>query len=80
MAKKVYDQDGLDMQHTNWSGDAATGGLPVSGRLVENYVKSIDEKATPTEELVSGETKAPTSGTVFDALVFLFNRYIICWL
>lgn len=52
MAKKVYDQDGLDMQHTNWSGDAATGGLPVSGRLVENYVKSIDEKATPTEELV----------------------------
>ena len=23
------------MQHTNWSGDAATGGLPVSGRLVE---------------------------------------------
>ncbi|MBV3834964.1 hypothetical protein KSY34_17600, partial [Phocaeicola coprocola] len=69
MAKKVYDQDGLDMQHTNWSGDAATGGLPVSGRLVENYVKSIDEKATPTEELVSGETKAPTSGAVFDALV-----------
>lgn len=50
MAKKVYDQDGLDMQHTNWSGDAATGGLPVSGRLVENYVKSIDEKATPTED------------------------------
>ena len=69
MAKKVYDQDGLDMQHTNWSGDTATGGLPVSGRLVENYVKSIDEKATPTEELVSGETKAPTSGAVFDALV-----------
>ena len=69
MAKKVYDQDGLDMQHTNWSGDTATGGLPVSGRLVENYVKSIDDKATPTEELVSGETKAPTAGTVFDAMV-----------
>ncbi|WP_445322969.1 hypothetical protein [Parabacteroides distasonis] len=62
MAKKVYDEDGLDMQKTNWSGDESTGNLPVSGRLVENYIKSIDDKATPTEELAAGETKAPTSG------------------
>ena len=65
MAKKVYDEDGLDMQKTDWSGDESTGNLPVSGRLVENYIKSIDDKATPTEELAAGETKAPTSGAVF---------------
>ena len=35
------------------------GNLPVSGRLVENYIKSIDDKATPTEELAAGETKPP---------------------
>ena len=69
MAKKVYDQDGLDMQKIDWSGDKATGGLPVSGRLVEKYIKSIDEKATTTEELEPGETKAPSSSTVFNALV-----------
>lgn len=69
MAKKVYDDDGLDMRMTDWSGDESTGGLPVSGRLVENYIKGIDEKATPTEELAAGETKAPTSGAVFDAMV-----------
>ena len=69
MAKKVYDEDGLDMQKTDWSGDESTGNLPVSGRLVENYIKSIDDKATPTEELVAGETKAPTSGAVFASLV-----------
>jgi hypothetical protein len=69
MAKKVYDEDGLDMQKTNWSGDESTGNLPVSGRLVENYIKSIDDKATPTEELAAGETKAPTSGAVFASLV-----------
>ena len=46
MAKKVYDEDGLDMQKTDWSGDESTGNLPVSGRLVENYIKSIDDKAT----------------------------------
>ena len=45
MAKKVYDEDGLDMQKTDWSGDESTGNLPVSGRLVENYIKSIDDKA-----------------------------------
>ncbi len=45
------------MQKTDWSGDKSTGNLPVSGRLVENYIKSIDDKATPTEELAAGETK-----------------------
>lgn len=69
MAKKVYDEDGLDMKNTNWDGDESTGNLPVSGRLVENYIKSIDDKATPTEELAAGETKAPTSGAVFASLV-----------
>lgn len=69
MAKKVYDEDGLDMQKTDWSGDESTGNLPVSGRLVEKYIKSIDDKATPTEELAAGETKAPTSGAVFASLV-----------
>lgn len=69
MAKKVYDDDGLDMRSTDWSGDKSTGGLPVSGRLVEKYIKGIDEKATPTEELAAGETKAPTSGAVFASLV-----------
>ena len=57
------------MQKTDWSGDESTGNLPVSGRLVENYIKSIDDKATPTEELAAGETKAPTSGAVFASLV-----------
>ena len=42
MAKKVYDEDGLDMKNTNWDGDESTGNLPVSGRLVENYIKQID--------------------------------------
>ena len=69
MAKKVYDEDGLDMQKTDWSGDESTGNLPVSGRLVEKYIKSIDDKATPTEELAAGETKAPASGAVFASLV-----------
>ena len=69
MAKKKYDQDGLDMRSANWDGDVSTGGLPVSGRLVENYIKSIDDKSTPTEELVKGETKAPTAGAVFESLV-----------
>ena len=69
MAKKVYDEDGLDMLATDWSGDKNTGGLPVSGRLVEGYIKSIDEKATTTDELAAGETKPPTSGAVFNSLV-----------
>lgn len=116
MAKKVYDSDGLDMQNVNWDGDANTDNLPVSGRLVEQYIKHIDkttkpvdvlsatenrppkasrvyqavdaqnkkvteveqrvdgiaqkcEQLAPTTELIAGETKAPTAGVVFDALV-----------
>ena len=69
MAKKVYDEDGLDMQKTDWSGDESTGGLPVSGRLVENYIKQIDENTTPVDEVSPGETKPPTSGAVASALV-----------
>ena len=69
MAKKVYDEDGLDMQKTDWSGDESTGGLPVSGRLVENYIKQIDENTTPVNEVSPDETKPPTSGAVASALV-----------
>ena len=69
MAKKVYDEDGLDMKNTNWDGDESTGNLPVSGRLVENYIKQIDENTTPVEEVTPGETKPPTSGAVAGALV-----------
>ena len=69
MAKKVYDEDGLDMRNTNWDGDESTGNLPVSGRLVENYIKQIDENTTPVEEVTPGETKPPTSGAVAGALV-----------
>lgn len=69
MAKKVYDEDGLDMQKTDWSGDESTGGLPVSGRLVENYIKQIDENTTPVDEVSPDETKPPTSGAVASALV-----------
>ena len=68
MAKKVYDEDGLAMKDTNWSGDKTTGGLPVSGRLVENYIKDIDERSSPVEELAPGETKPPTSGAVLAAM------------
>ena len=68
MAKKVYDEDGLVMKDTNWSGDESTGGLPVSGRLVENYIKDIDERSSPVEELAPGETKPPTSGAVLAAM------------
>lgn len=68
MAKKVYDNDDVagKMNVINWDGDENTGGLPVSGRLVENYIKRIDEKATPTEEVLSGETKAAQAGAVAD--------------
>ncbi|MDO4158869.1 MAG: hypothetical protein Q4D41_00245 [Prevotellaceae bacterium] len=72
MAKKVYDTDGLDLHNVNWEGDENTGNLPVSGRLVEKYIKSIDESCaniTPVDEVVSGETKPPTSGAVFDSIV-----------
>lgn len=68
MAKKIYDTDGLDMRKANWDGDESTGGLPVSGRLVENYIKSVDDKAAGTDEVVSGETKTAQAGAVADAL------------
>lgn len=71
MAKKVYDTDGLDLREVNWEGDENTGNLPVSGRLVENYIKGIDDSVknvTPVDEVVSGETKPPTSGAVNDAI------------
>lgn len=67
MAKKVYDVDGLDMQQTPWDGNEETGGLPVSGRLVEAYIKGIDsarQAQEPTDELAAGETRPPTSGAV----------------
>ena len=39
------------------------------GDDVEAFLKKELSNRTPTEELVSGETKPPTSGTVFDAMV-----------
>lgn len=70
MAKKVYDNDDVagKMHDINWDGDENTGGLPVSGRLVEQYVKGIDEKSTPTDEVVSGETHPAQAGAVADAM------------
>lgn len=70
MAKKVYDTDGLDMQTTNWSGDENTGGLPVSGRLVEQYIKQIDDQSKPVDELVTvEETKPATAGATLASMV-----------
>lgn len=40
-----------------------------AGDDVEAFLKKELSNRTPTEELVSGETKPPTSGTVFDAMV-----------
>lgn len=40
-----------------------------SGDDIESFLKKELSNRTPTEELVSGETKPPTSGTVFDAMV-----------
>lgn len=40
-----------------------------SGDDIESFLKNEISNRTPTEELVSGETKPPTSGTVFDAMV-----------
>ena len=69
MAKKVYDEDGLDMQNTDWSGDEKTGGLPVSGRLVEEYIKKIDDQSQPVDELVTvEEKKPPTAGATLAAI------------
>lgn len=69
MAKKVYDEDNLNMRNTNWDGDDNTGGIPVSGRLVENYIKGIDDKTETTDEIAKGETKPPTSDAVFNSVV-----------
>ncbi|MDO4929633.1 MAG: hypothetical protein Q4E59_00710 [Bacteroidales bacterium] len=65
MAKKVYDTDGLDLYGVNWEGDENTENLPVSGRLVENFIKGH----TPTDEVSSGETRPPTAGALFNSLV-----------
>lgn len=40
-----------------------------AGDDIEALLKKELSNRTPTEELVSGETKPPTSGTVFDAMV-----------
>ena len=40
-----------------------------AGDDIEAFLKNEISNRTPTEELVSGETKPPTSGTVFDAMV-----------
>ena len=40
-----------------------------AGDDVEAFLKKELSNRTPTEELVGGETKPPTSGTVFDAMV-----------
>lgn len=40
-----------------------------AGDDIEAFLKKELSNRTPTEELVSGETKPPTSGTVFDAMV-----------
>lgn len=68
MARKVYDTDGLDMRNTPWDGNETTGNLPVSGRLVEQYVKSLDDRTETTTEVVSGEEKPVQAGAVADAV------------
>lgn len=40
-----------------------------AGDDIEAFLKKELSNRTPTEELVGGETKPPTSGTVFDAMV-----------
>lgn len=44
MAKKIYDEK-ID-KNTEWGGDASTGGLPVAGRRVQEFIKKqLDSKA-----------------------------------
>lgn len=74
MAKKVYDEDGLDMRKTPWDGNEETGNLPVSGRLVEQYIKSVDDKTETTDEVTSGETKAARAGAVADAMAGMITE------
>ena len=69
MAKKVYDTDGINMQEVNWSGgDEATEGLPVSGRLVEQYIKQIDKSTQPVDELNAAESRPPKTSVVYKAV------------
>lgn len=74
MAKKVYDTDGLDMRRTPWDGNEATANKPVSGRLVEQYIKSIDDKTETTDDVTSGETKAARAGAVADAMAGMITE------
>ena len=44
MAKKIYDEK-ID-KNTEWGGDASTGGLPVAGRRVQEFIKKqLNSKA-----------------------------------
>lgn len=55
---------------TPWSQKQTDGTYHAyAGDDVEAFLKKELSNRTPTEELVSGETKPPTSGTVFDAMV-----------
>jgi len=41
MAKKIYDED--ITKNVDWGGDSSTGGLPVSGRSVQKFIKTTFE-------------------------------------
>ena len=56
------------MRRTPWDGNETTANKPVSGRLVEQYIKSIDDKTETTDDVTSGETKAARAGAVADAM------------
>lgn len=44
MAKKIWDKD-ID-KHVDWGGDESTGGLPVSGRSVQKFIRdTLESKA-----------------------------------
>ena len=62
MAKKFWEGD-VDMS-TNWGGDATTGGLPLSGERVQEFIKeSINSKVGylgEVREMADG-TKLPTA-------------------
>mgnify|MGYP000559136408 CR=1 FL=1 len=49
--------------------NSRTAPIIYAGDDIEAFLKKELSNRTPTEELVSGETKPPTSGTVFDAMV-----------
>ena len=55
---------------TKWNQEQPDGTYHAyAGDDIEAFLKKEISNRTPTEELVSGETKAPTSGVVFDAMV-----------